>query len=344
MIRLRGAATARSLPTQAFRCDDEATSALRPHPHCIDESAPHLPLPLRPIGQPLHQRPVQQNHQSPRPRSSPPRFPPLSRLSRSRSPLLRSKSDIENHPTGSSISIEARSRETDYVSTERASDKATAGGSGQQQTGRNRRGRSRRSRTGGGGSRSSGNRAESSTSKRDYLPSDAELAEDEACMVDDDDTERVYVKELKQKTMQELTELRRGDERRERRWDAQAGPAVLRSSRPRPSRRARSSPRACWRSSRTASASCGPRIRTTSPARTTSTSRPHRSAVSVCAPATRRGSGPPAQGGRALLRAAEGRVDQLRAAARRRSTRSSSTISRPSTPRTSSSSSPSRGG
>jgi transcription termination factor Rho len=90
------------------------------------------------------------------------------------------------------------------VSSDRASE--SSGASGQQsqqqsQHGRNRRGRSRRTRTGS----NRGNRTDSSAAKRDYLPSDAELAEEEACMVDDDGAERVYVKELKLKTMQELT-------------------------------------------------------------------------------------------------------------------------------------------
>jgi transcription termination factor Rho len=83
------------------------------------------------------------------------------------------------------------------VSSERASDS----GGASSQSNRNRRGRNRRSRSGSRGGRSDG------APKRDYLPSDAELAEEEASMVDDDGAERVYVKELKAKTMQDLTEL-----------------------------------------------------------------------------------------------------------------------------------------
>jgi transcription termination factor Rho len=87
------------------------------------------------------------------------------------------------------------------VSSERADDSNVAN---PQQSGRGRRGRSRRPRSGssrGGG----GNRGSGDGPKRDYLPSDAELAEEEACMVDDDAAERLDVLELKQLGMQELT-------------------------------------------------------------------------------------------------------------------------------------------
>jgi transcription termination factor Rho len=83
------------------------------------------------------------------------------------------------------------------VSSERASDS----GGGSNQPNKNRRGRNRRSRTGNRGGREGG------APKRDYLPSDAELAEEEASMVDDDGAERVYVKELKGKSIEELTLL-----------------------------------------------------------------------------------------------------------------------------------------
>jgi transcription termination factor Rho len=68
------------------------------------------------------------------------------------------------------------------------------------QGGRGRRGRGRRSR-GSGGNRMS--------PKRDYLPSDEELAaEEEASAAEEDNgTERINVKELKAKPMQELTDL-----------------------------------------------------------------------------------------------------------------------------------------
>jgi transcription termination factor Rho len=83
------------------------------------------------------------------------------------------------------------------VSSERASDS----GGGSNQPNRNRRGRNRRSRTTNRGGREGG------AAKRDYLPSDAELAEEEASMVDDETAERVYVKELKEKSIEELTLL-----------------------------------------------------------------------------------------------------------------------------------------
>jgi transcription termination factor Rho len=103
------------------------------------------------------------------------------------------------------------------------------------QSGRNRRGRGRRPRSGGGGGggastgggsgsnsnantnantkastatgagRGGSNRAGNDAPKRDYLPSDAELAEEEANVVDDDGAERLYVRNLKQLSMQELT-------------------------------------------------------------------------------------------------------------------------------------------
>ncbi len=92
-------------------------------------------------------------------------------------------------------------------------------GSGSQQN-RNRRGRGRRSRnTGasGGGGGGTGNRAQRSgggTSgggqpKRDYLPSDAELAAEEANLDAemDDDAETIVVRELKAKSMPELARM-----------------------------------------------------------------------------------------------------------------------------------------
>ena len=81
------------------------------------------------------------------------------------------------------------------MSTQRATDSnGTQGGN------RNRRGRGRRSRSSGGGSRSN--------AKREYgLPSDDELAEEEAFAAADEGGERVNVKELKANSMQELTAL-----------------------------------------------------------------------------------------------------------------------------------------
>jgi len=75
---------------------------------------------------------------------------------------------------------------------------------------RSRRGRGRRSRSGGGGGGGGGGGrrgGHDGSPKRDYLPSDAELAEDEAALSNDEGAEKVYVRELKSKTMQELTEL-----------------------------------------------------------------------------------------------------------------------------------------
>ncbi len=68
---------------------------------------------------------------------------------------------------------------------------------------RSRRTRGRRERGANGRSSSRG-------PKRDYLPSDDDLAEDEACVADDDGTERISVSELKAKPMEELTELAEG--------------------------------------------------------------------------------------------------------------------------------------
>ena len=96
------------------------------------------------------------------------------------------------------------------MSTERANE-SNAGSAAQ--SNRSRRGRGRRTRGGGGtgGSGNSGsgrggsNRDAGDAPKRDYLPSDAELAEEEACVADDDDgAERLYVTALKQQSVQEL--------------------------------------------------------------------------------------------------------------------------------------------
>ena len=82
----------------------------------------------------------------------------------------------------------------------------TKDGSGSSQNRSNRRGRGRRSRSGGG---NRGGRGPSSEPKRDYLPSDAELAEEEASLEAqlDDDAETIVVRELKAKAMPELLEL-----------------------------------------------------------------------------------------------------------------------------------------
>ena len=83
-------------------------------------------------------------------------------------------------------------------------ERANGGGTSPQQQNRNRRGRGRRPRTTGGG-RPGGARSGGDAPKRDYLPSDAELAEEEASMPEEEGAERVSVRDLKQLTMQELT-------------------------------------------------------------------------------------------------------------------------------------------
>jgi len=90
------------------------------------------------------------------------------------------------------------------VSPERASENKD--GSGSNQSNRNRRGRGRRSRSSGGGGGRGGRGGEP---KRDYLPSDAELAEEEASLENqvDDGSESVVVKDLKAKTVAELAQL-----------------------------------------------------------------------------------------------------------------------------------------
>jgi len=87
------------------------------------------------------------------------------------------------------------------VSSERASDNKDGSGS---QSNRSRRGRGRRSRSSGGGRGGRGGEP-----KRDYLPSDAELAEEEASLENqvDDDSEKIVVRELKAQSVAELTKL-----------------------------------------------------------------------------------------------------------------------------------------
>ena len=89
----------------------------------------------------------------------------------------------------------------------RAPDSKDGGGS---QQNRNRRGRGRRSRNSGGSSGNRGNRGGGGgEAKRDYLPSDAELAEEEASLDAqlDDGAETIIVSELKAKTMPQLVEM-----------------------------------------------------------------------------------------------------------------------------------------
>ena len=101
-------------------------------------------------------------------------------------------------------------REKTQVSSERSADSKESSGSGSQNN-RNRRGRGRRSRSSGGGHR--GGRG--GEPKRDYLPSDAELAEEEASLDSqpDDGSESVVVAEPKKKSVAELTELAESMER-----------------------------------------------------------------------------------------------------------------------------------
>ncbi len=112
------------------------------------------------------------------------------------------------------------------MSSERLTETSNKDGSGPNSN-RNRRGRGRRSRNpsgggsggssggssggggGGGGGGSSHRSSRGDAPKRDYLPSDAELAEEEADLENqsDDPSETIFVRELKQKTVAELTKL-----------------------------------------------------------------------------------------------------------------------------------------
>ncbi len=94
------------------------------------------------------------------------------------------------------------------MSSERVSDpnpqkapSATSNGSSAPQGGSRRRNRNRRAR-GGGGRGANGNKA--AAAKRDYFPTDDELAEEEA-LAEDNGQEKIYVQELKALSMEELT-------------------------------------------------------------------------------------------------------------------------------------------
>ena len=92
------------------------------------------------------------------------------------------------------------------MSTERASESNNSNSSSGNSSNSRRRSRGRRSRGGGGGgggNRASGNKQQQSA-KRDYFPSDDELAEDEA-LAEDNGQEKIYVQELKLLTAEELT-------------------------------------------------------------------------------------------------------------------------------------------
>ncbi len=102
------------------------------------------------------------------------------------------------------------------MSSERVSDSNSpnAGSNGANGTGAQasrRRSRNRRSRGGGSrGSNNANNANKASAAKRDYFPSDDELAEEEAA-AEDNGQERIYVQELKALSMEELTSF--ADER-----------------------------------------------------------------------------------------------------------------------------------
>ena len=92
------------------------------------------------------------------------------------------------------------------MSSERASDSNGSPNSGN----RGRRSRGRRSRSGGSGGGNRGNRSgnkQTASAQRDYLPSDDDLAEEELAALEDNGQEKIYVRELKSQSMQELTEF-----------------------------------------------------------------------------------------------------------------------------------------
>ena len=102
------------------------------------------------------------------------------------------------------------------MSTERANEPSNSNSNGASSNPSRRRSRGRRSRGGGGsgsggggggGNRTPGNSGGSNkqqNAKRDYFPSDDELAEEEAA-AEDNGQEKIFVPELKALTMEELT-------------------------------------------------------------------------------------------------------------------------------------------
>jgi transcription termination factor Rho len=86
------------------------------------------------------------------------------------------------------------------VSKDRSDENSGEGTPSSSTGGRARRSRGRRSRASGGRTP----RAESAGAERDYLPSEAELAEEEAALVDGDGSDRLYVEGLKAKPLAEL--------------------------------------------------------------------------------------------------------------------------------------------
>ena len=94
------------------------------------------------------------------------------------------------------------------MSTERANEPSNSNSNGASSNSSRRRSRGRRSRGGGGsgGNRTQGNSGGSNkqqNAKRDYFPSDDELAEEEAA-AEDNGQEKIFVPELKALTMEEL--------------------------------------------------------------------------------------------------------------------------------------------
>jgi transcription termination factor Rho len=92
-------------------------------------------------------------------------------------------------------------REPNPVSTDRSDVKSGKGASTSPASGRARRGRGRRSPS----SNTRGARVE--TGQRDYLPSEAELAKEEAALVDGDSADRLYMHNLKAMPPPELLEF-----------------------------------------------------------------------------------------------------------------------------------------
>ena len=89
------------------------------------------------------------------------------------------------------------------MSSERSDEQTGKGKAGEAGGSRTRRGRGRRSRSSG----SRPGRAESKESARAYLPSDAELAREEAEIADDEGIEGLHVQSLKDKPLPELLEF-----------------------------------------------------------------------------------------------------------------------------------------
>ena len=89
------------------------------------------------------------------------------------------------------------------MSSERSDEYTGKGKAAPTSGGKTRRGRGRRSRPSG----SRAGRAETKEATRDYLPSDAELAREEAEMADDEGVDQLHVQSLKEKLLPELLEF-----------------------------------------------------------------------------------------------------------------------------------------